>query len=110
MSTLASQSVSLHATPVGGSEMAGRPRGSYVSASSLTNEANFSGQSQEWHVIGSNGVTVSATARVGFTGVSFHCWRCFVRAASATGLLLLLWAWSPLMLSSPAVASSGSSG
>ncbi|CAM9277747.1 unnamed protein product [Hapterophycus canaliculatus] len=56
MSTLASQSVSLHAMPVGGSDMPGRPQGSYVTATSLTNEANFSGQSQEWHVVGSNGV------------------------------------------------------
>lgn len=55
MSTLASQSVSLHATPVGGRE---RPQGSYVSAETLTNEANFSGETQQWHVIGSAGVTV----------------------------------------------------
>lgn len=60
MATLAhhNQSVSLHATPVGGSEMPERPPGSYVSAESLTNEANFSGQAQDWHVIGANGVTV----------------------------------------------------
>jgi len=38
--------------------MPGRPQGSYVSARTLTEEANFSGQSQQWHVIGSDGVTV----------------------------------------------------
>ncbi|CAM9531416.1 unnamed protein product [Ectocarpus sp. 4 AP-2014] len=58
MSTLASQSVSLHATPVGGRE---RPQGSYVSAETLTNEANFSGETQQWHVIGSAGVTARET-------------------------------------------------
>lgn len=59
MATLARQSVSLHATPVGGPAMPERPPGSYVSAESLTNEANFTGQSQHWHVIGASGVTVS---------------------------------------------------
>lgn len=61
MAMLASQlpaSVSLHAAPLGGSEMPERFRGSYVSAPTLTAEANFSGQAQRWHVIGNNGVTV----------------------------------------------------
>lgn len=59
MATLAHhQSVSLHATPPV-SDTSERPRGSYVSARSLTYEANFSGRSQQWHVIGRNGVTVS---------------------------------------------------
>lgn len=59
MATLAYQNASLHATPMGGGEMPERPPGSYVSAESLTNEANFTGRAEDWHVIGSNGVTVS---------------------------------------------------
>lgn len=60
MSTLTDNSASLHANPLGGpgSGMPERPPGSYVSARSLTNEMNFSGQAQQWHVIGSAGVTV----------------------------------------------------
>lgn len=58
MATLANQSVSFHATPFG-VDMPQRPRGSYISARTLAALANFSGESQEWHVIGSNGVTVS---------------------------------------------------
>eukprot|EP00752_Nemacystus_decipiens_P003286 g3041.t1 len=63
MATLAhhNQSVSLHASPVGGSEMPERASGSYVSPESLVNEANFSGQAQDWHVIGANGVTARET-------------------------------------------------
>lgn len=52
-------SVSLHAAPLGGSEMPERFKGSYVSASTLTAEANFVNQTQQWHVIGSGGVDVS---------------------------------------------------
>lgn len=51
-------SVSLHAAPLGGSEMPERFKGSYVSASTLTAEANFVNQTQQWHVIGSGGVDV----------------------------------------------------
>lgn len=61
MATLAQQNVSLHATPVAGPGMPGRLPGSYVSAESLTSEADFSNQSQDWHVIGSRGVTVRGT-------------------------------------------------
>lgn len=60
MATLADRNVSLHATPLGGSQfyMPERQRGSYVSARSLTIEANFSRQAQEWHVVGTRGAVV----------------------------------------------------
>ncbi|CAN0109949.1 unnamed protein product [Scytosiphon promiscuus] len=85
MSTLSSQSVSLHAMPVGGSDMPGRPQGSYVSATSLTNEANFSGQSQEWHVIGSNGVTARQSDHQDSDAVALLPFACLLTVTDKQG-------------------------
>lgn len=58
MATLANQNGSRYATPFSGVAMPRRPQGSFVSGRTLAEEPNFSGQSQQWHVIGSDGVTV----------------------------------------------------
>ncbi|CAM9269707.1 unnamed protein product, partial [Ascophyllum nodosum] len=65
-----------------------RSRSSYINARTLQNLGNFSGESQEWHVIGSHGVTARETERLDSSCVGVLPFACLLTVTDKIGRCL----------------------